>query len=203
MSGLTVEQMQFLADKGMSLADAIEFARMFDKPRSANAERQARYRRRRKGDDEGNVTRNVTDNADSNVTPSLSPAPSSFPQTPNQHPHPHTHPDNTPARKGRGSKLQPPAKPDGVKDQTWADFLDLRARKRADVTATAVDGLRREASKAGWTLEEALTETVTQGWQGFRADWVKERGLSPPGRASPQTVSHLEHYLAKQSGAQR
>ncbi|EJU15153.1 hypothetical protein LH128_00180 [Sphingomonas sp. LH128] len=90
-----------------------------------------------------------------------------------------------------------------MKDQTWADFLDLRARKRADVTATAVDGLRREAGKAGWTLEEALTETVTQGWQGFRADWVKERGLSPPGRSSPQPVSHLEHFLAKQSGAQR
>jgi hypothetical protein len=67
---LTSEQMQFLADKGLSFADAIEFARMMEaqKPRSANAERQKKYR-----DNKRNVTRNVTPPIDNNHTPTTLP----------------------------------------------------------------------------------------------------------------------------------
>ena len=55
---LTVEQMKYLAAKGLSLEEVIEFAEMAKPARNANAERQARYRERKR-----NVTRNVTDNA--------------------------------------------------------------------------------------------------------------------------------------------
>ena len=46
---LNADQMQFLADKGLSFTDAIEFARLaaVEKPRSASAERTAKYRQRR------------------------------------------------------------------------------------------------------------------------------------------------------------
>lgn len=42
---LSADAMQFLADKGMSFADAIEFARLMEKKKDpTNAERQARHR---------------------------------------------------------------------------------------------------------------------------------------------------------------
>lgn len=64
-----------------------------------------------------------------------------------------------------------PDRPEDVSEQTWLDWLAVRKGKRAKVTATALDGIRREAATAGITLEEALAFATTQGWQGFRADW--------------------------------
>lgn len=62
--------MQFFIDKGLSFADAIEFARMAEtaNPRSVNAERQQRYR-----DNKRNVTRNVTPPIDNTHTPQDNP----------------------------------------------------------------------------------------------------------------------------------
>lgn len=64
-------------------------------------------------------------------------------------------------------------KPDDVTEQTWSDFLALRKRKNSPVTATVLSGIRKEATKAGFTLEQALAETCTRGWQSFKAEWVK------------------------------
>ena len=47
-----------------------------------------------------------------------------------------------------------------------------RKAKRAPVSATVIAGIQREAAKAGWTLERALVECMTRGWQSFKADWV-------------------------------
>lgn len=52
------------------------------------------------------------------------------------------------------------------------DFVKLRKAKRASVTQTAVDGIRREASKAGYTMEQAIRTCCERGWQGFKAEWV-------------------------------
>jgi len=92
----------------------------------------------------------------------------------NSNPPTHTHPDNKPAR------VKGPDKPDGVSDQIWRDFLDLRRRKRAPLTATALRGIAAEAGKARWPLERALAEAVMRGWQSFKADWVCE--IRPPGQ---------------------
>lgn len=61
--------------------------------------------------------------------------------------------------------------PDGVSDLVWQAFLKIRKAKRAPITEIAIAGIRREAAQAGITLEEALTECVTRGWQSFKADW--------------------------------
>lgn len=68
------------------------------------------------------------------------------------------------------------SKPDGVGDQVWADFIQLRKTKRAPITLTALNGIEREAAKVGWSLEEALAECSTQGWQGFKASWIDKEG---------------------------
>ena len=63
-------------------------------------------------------------------------------------------------------------KPEGVSDKTWKDYSLTRQKP---LTETALDGIQREAQKAGWTLESALQECVVRGWRGFKAEWVMNR----------------------------
>ena len=67
------------------------------------------------------------------------------------------------------------ATPDGVSDSVWQDFVKHRKAKKAQVTQTVIDSIRKEAEKAGWTLDDALTECVVRGWQSFKADWVTQK----------------------------
>lgn len=66
-------------------------------------------------------------------------------------------------------------KPEDVCEAVWQDFTKLRKQKRAALTQTALDGLRREAAKAAIPLEDALAYCCEQGWQGFNAGWYAER----------------------------
>lgn len=65
-----------------------------------------------------------------------------------------------------------PKRPSGVGKQTWSDWLALRKQLKAPVTRTALDGIQREAERAGITLERALQIGCANGWRGFRASWV-------------------------------
>lgn len=69
----------------------------------------------------------------------------------------------------RSPRLAPP---DGVSSSVWSDFIAVR---KAPMTQAALDGIQREAEKAGWALEDALKECCTRGWQSFKADWVAEK----------------------------
>lgn len=80
----------------------------------------------------------------------------------------------------RASKLDALAPPDGVAKTVWQDFLKLRATKKAPVTETALDGIRREAEKAGYTLSQALETCCKRGWQGFDAAWVSDGQSAKP-----------------------
>jgi uncharacterized protein YdaU (DUF1376 family) len=71
-----------------------------------------------------------------------------------------------------------PAKPEDVNEEVWKDWLSLRRVKKAPVTATALTRLRAEATKAGLSLQEALTQCVANGWQGFEAEWIKKRATA-------------------------
>jgi hypothetical protein len=79
-------------------------------------------------------------------------------------------------------RAKPFPKPDGVEQNIWNDFLDLRKAKRAPLSNTALAGIEREALKAGWSLNDALAESVARGWQSFKADWVKEKQNGNLGR---------------------
>ena len=65
--------------------------------------------------------------------------------------------------------------PEGVSEQTWDDFKRLRAAKKSPVTARAIEGIAKEAMKAGMTLESALRECCARGWAGFKAEWVQSK----------------------------
>lgn len=68
----------------------------------------------------------------------------------------------------------PPTKPTDISDETWAAWCDLRKAKRAAVTAPVIAMLRKEADKAGWSLNSAMEECVLRNWQGFKADWLQK-----------------------------
>ena len=65
------------------------------------------------------------------------------------------------------------APPSGVTDSVWQDWLKLRKAKKAAVTQTALDGIQREADKAGVSLQSVLETCCERGWTGFKADWLK------------------------------
>lgn len=113
----------------------------------------------------------VRDACDVSAHPSLPLPPNEI----NSNPPAPTHPDNT--TRARKSSAQPD-KPDGVRAQVWSDFLSIRKAKRAPLTETALAGIRREAQSAGWPLDAALAECVSRGWQGFKAEWVRD--AKPP-----------------------
>lgn len=55
------------------------------------------------------------------------------------------------------------------------EFLAYRKAKKSPLTPTAWKGIQREAEKAGWTITAAVEETITRGWQSFKADWVTQK----------------------------
>lgn len=70
---------------------------------------------------------------------------------------------------------------DGIDQQIIADFKALRTKKKAAITKTAIDGIRREATIAGISLADALTMCCERGWTGFKAEWVTKPRESPAG----------------------
>ena len=64
----------------------------------------------------------------------------------------------------------------GVPPRLLADYLEVRKGKRAgEITQTVIDGLEREASKAGISVAEAVQACCEFGWQGFNAGWYADR----------------------------
>lgn len=80
------------------------------------------------------------------------------------------------------SKTTPDGDPfDDVAEQIASDFKAMRAKQKVANTKTSIDGIRREALRAGITLESALRVCCERGWRGFKAEWVTDQ----PARASP------------------
>jgi hypothetical protein len=70
------------------------------------------------------------------------------------------------------------SRPEEIPEDLWADFLALRRAKKSPLTVIALAGIEREAKKAGWPLERALRECCQRGWQGFKAEWTRDRSAN-------------------------
>jgi len=92
------------------------------------------------------------------------------------------------------------ATPDGVSESVWQDFVKHRKAKKAQVTQTVIEGIRKEAHKAGWTLDAALTEVVIRNWQSFKAEWVADTNLSKTGQTNQAVISGLTRGLIGGAG---
>jgi len=87
------------------------------------------------------------------------------------------------------------APPESVSDSVWQEFIAHRKSKKARVTQLVIDGIQKEASIAGWSLEDALKETIVRNWQSFKADWVKDENLSKTGQMNQRVISGLTRGL--------
>ena len=110
--------------------------------------------------------------------------------------------------KDQGSKDQgedKPAKPSaslsasdlvakGVDEQVAIDFLSIRRAKKSPLTTTALQGIEKEAEKAGVTLSTALATCAIRGWQSFKAEWHTQ----PNGQTQqPQQQNGYKEYRPK------
>jgi hypothetical protein len=82
----------------------------------------------------------------------------------------------------------PPPKPDGITEQTWEAFCDIRKEKKAKITPAVLNIIQSEAQKAGWPLEDALRECVLRGWRGFKAEWVSNQKKPQPTNQSFEEI---------------
>lgn len=82
-------------------------------------------------------------------------------------------------------------KPADVSDQVWTDFNKQRKSK---LTETALKQITKQAELAGWTLEQALTESITRGWQSFKADWVNKQGYNQQSNKNRHTGFDEKDY---------
>jgi len=63
--------------------------------------------------------------------------------------------------------------PDSVSQQVWNDWMTVRKEKKAKtLTETGWNGFVKQAEKAGWSLEQAISHCCLKQWVGFEAAWV-------------------------------
>ena len=90
----------------------------------------------------------------------------------------------------------------GIDPQIVSDFKTLRLKKKAAITKTAIDGIRREAEKAGLSLGDALAMCCERGWTGFKAEWATHPRESPSGsklgKAGQATANNAAKWLEEQ-----
>jgi len=81
----------------------------------------------------------------------------------------------------------------GIVEPLLSDFIKLRKEKKAPITKTAMDGIQREADKAGYSLEDALKKCCQKGWAGFEADWVNKTPKQGSGFLTAQQQRDLNN----------
>ena len=89
------------------------------------------------------------------------------------------------------------AKPEGLADLLWKDFLILRKSKKLPVTHTAFDGITREAKKANKSLAEVIQICCERGWGGFKAEWLVIESLKTQDKPSQKWDATLEGVMNK------
>lgn len=93
------------------------------------------------------------------------------------------------------------SRPADVSESVWQDFTALRRAKRSPLTATGLEGIRKEAQRAGFTLEATLAECCMRGWPSFKADWVAVQKVGQS-RASAGKFDPVRYVNGRDYGAQ-
>jgi len=73
-------------------------------------------------------------------------------------------------------------KPKNITDQTWSDFETHRKNLKAPITQTVLNTFSKQSELAGMSLEDALIESISRGWRGFKAEWMKNKS----GKSNPE-----------------
>lgn len=79
-----------------------------------------------------------------------------------------------------------------VPEQIAKDWLAVRKTKRAPLTQTALEGVKREADKAGKTLAQAIEIAARNSWAGYKASWIEDQGYGQNTGTSTRTLSLVD-----------
>lgn len=63
----------------------------------------------------------------------------------------------------------------GVEDNVARDWMLVRKNKNAANTQTAFKAIAKEISISGLTANECIEIAVVRSWQGFKAEWIKDK----------------------------
>ena len=169
-----------------------EILRMQDKQMKARASAEASVAARR-AKAEGHRSTPAERTLNERSTDAELPTP-----TPTPTPTPINTPDGVGAPRKRSTATALAARPDDVSEPVWQDFQRLRREKRAPLTDTALAGVRREAEKAGVSMETALAYCCEAGWQGFNAGWYADRQGAGGRGVAAQAVETYAQRAARQ-----
>jgi hypothetical protein len=107
-------------------------------------------------------------------------------------------PEETAAKAAVAKAVLPPMKIDdlvaaGIERQLAADWLAIR--RRAPLTVTTWEHLKREAAKANYTLSEAIQTAVDNSWRGFEARYVQRLESRDAGskRFNPHDLTSMQY----------
>jgi len=84
----------------------------------------------------------------------------------------------------------------GVLEDVANEFLALRKSKKATLTKIALDGIAKEATTAGLSLNDALRMCIVRGWRGFMAEWTAGKqvnGTTPKATRLPRDFRTLTY----------
>lgn len=59
----------------------------------------------------------------------------------------------------------------GVNEVTLSDWLEVRRKKKASNTKTALKALLTEITKSGLMVNDAIEFAASRSWSGFKANW--------------------------------
>lgn len=82
----------------------------------------------------------------------------------------------------------------GVDRDVAESWLKVRKTRRAAVTIIAIEGVQREAVKAGMSLDAVLRMCCERGWVAFKADWLNRDGGCVGSAYTPDHVAVFEAY---------
>ena len=82
---------------------------------------------------------------------------------------------------------------EGVDQEIAEAFVAVRKAKKAPMTKLAVDALKREAQKAGITLQDAVQFAAESGYQSFKACYLSGQN----GTRSTQRPESFTEFFAR------
>lgn len=79
----------------------------------------------------------------------------------------------------------------GVDEKIVFDWLLVRKTKKAANTETAFNSIKNEIEKSGLSANECIKIAAEKSWQGFKADWIKDKSLEQQTTKVPRLIDNI------------
>ena len=156
--------------------DLIDYADKAEKNRTIALEREAKRRQNRTNEHEPCTNGSRVEHES---------PPNHKPLTNNQEPV-----TKKPKEKTVSPSLDYSCWPSMPNDELFAEWKELRKRKRAAISQTVINRVGKELHKAassGFTVDQCFEQWIYKGWSGCEAEWMSNSGVKKPSQMQPIT----------------